>query len=727
MTTNTATHRVHILNAPAAGDVDKLKRWPIPLLIASCLVLNVCFDWLLTRASDVLGNAEWIVEATVEGMLWGELCFVLLISGFSGRKWLDGFLLAVLLSALGVAALFLGGWLNEALDEEVLVEIGCEGPVYLLAAALPAYFFRHFWGWGFVRGDGPADRLPLSMQDLLGGMAVAAAAISLLRAPMILSEWHGSWYWPYVAREFALVSVVGLLFIPTSAWVGLGDRSRARYALSTLVLVVVGYLTAVGAGQFNHASDAAWSERATEFARCLPLTLGAAAVFLASIKMLSLGGIRLRTRIPVAAKQQDPHQRRRTKLQIATVMSIAIGMSAYLNYLQQWRVQRDQENASLQELVEARGGDLWLDDRNVVELGLHEGTRDGDLSLFRSCSELRSLDLTNARISDAGLSDIVMFSNLTQLGLGFTEITDAGLVHLRPLTHLQSLDLAGTRATGSGLVHVSPTLIKLLASDSHIDDRGCSILPRFNNLEYLFLSNANITDAGTKYIAAMPALYSLDLAHTNVTGAGLSGVEAFHLALDNSKVNDAGIESLADSKSLHTLSLSGTLITSKSVDTIVRIQSIGSLYLSDTAITDDGVKQLARLENLGLLDLSGTQVTGAGFKEWPRGAAFGTLDLGRTKITDKETPHLLRFQVSHTLSFANTDISDESLAHFSKLRTYYLDLSNTRVTASGLLRHDLPGVNELLVATGQFTDDELSQLWSGLTCEVIVQDLTQVE
>ena len=73
-------------------------------------------------------------------------------------------------------------------------------------------------------------------------------------------------------------------------------------------------------------------------------------------------------------------------------------------------------------------------------------------------TELDDLDLTNNRITDAGLANLTGLIHLSSLRLGATKVTDAGLVHLKGLHALELLDLnaAVTDAGVRGLEEALP-------------------------------------------------------------------------------------------------------------------------------------------------------------------------------------------------------------------------------------------------------------------------------
>jgi Leucine-rich repeat (LRR) protein len=70
------------------------------------------------------------------------------------------------------------------------------------------------------------------------------------------------------------------------------------------------------------------------------------------------------------------------------------------------------------------------------------------------------LDLSDTRVSDAGLKELAPLKNLQILDLSGTRVTDAGLKELALLKNLQALDLAGTKVSDEGIKELKKSLPK---------------------------------------------------------------------------------------------------------------------------------------------------------------------------------------------------------------------------------------------------------------------------
>lgn len=122
--------------------------------------------------------------------------------------------------------------------------------------------------------------------------------------------------------------------------------------------------------------------------------------------------------------------------------------------------------------------------------------------------KMEKLELTFC--DDEKLKHMESLINLRDLDLSGTKVTDAGLPLLKGMTKLGKLDLWGTKITDAGLVH----------------------LEGFANLEELKLPSG-ITDAGLAHLHGLKMLEKLDLKGSEVTD---EGVTALQEALPNCKI-----------------------------------------------------------------------------------------------------------------------------------------------------------------------------------------------
>ena len=101
---------------------------------------------------------------------------------------------------------------------------------------------------------------------------------------------------------------------------------------------------------------------------------------------------------------------------------------------------------------------------------------DEELTTLGDLPSLRTLFLSNTRITDAGLAAVL--SGLKHLLLDNTQVSDEGLMHLKKLSKLKWLDLSNTTVT----------------------DGGLSQLKDLTGLRLLYLANTQVTDSGVEQL-----------------------------------------------------------------------------------------------------------------------------------------------------------------------------------------------------------------------------------
>ncbi len=115
----------------------------------------------------------------------------------------------------------------------------------------------------------------------------------------------------------------------------------------------------------------------------------------------------------------------------------------------------------------------------------------------------------NARITDAGLSQITKLINLEKLSLDSTQITDAGMAQLKRLKRLEQLSLEGTEITDAGLAHLKglTKLTYISLSRTGVTDEGLLQLSGLTNLKVGYVMKTGVTDAGLERLRrALPNL-----------------------------------------------------------------------------------------------------------------------------------------------------------------------------------------------------------------------------
>ncbi|GMH32349.1 hypothetical protein BSKO_00183 [Bryopsis sp. KO-2023] len=158
---------------------------------------------------------------------------------------------------------------------------------------------------------------------------------------------------------------------------------------------------------------------------------------------------------------------------------------------------------------------------------------DRSLPPLLALTNLQTLRLDDAKITDSGLQTVGKLSTLTTLSLNSCVLVgNGGLAALAALRNLKSLDVCWCyRITDEGLRSISqfPNLRVLDLTHLHnISDRGVADLGGLSMLERLSLSFCrNITDDGLVGLTPLTGLTALDLAYCyHITDEGLGSIRA---------------------------------------------------------------------------------------------------------------------------------------------------------------------------------------------------------
>jgi len=294
-------------------------------------------------------------------------------------------------------------------------------------------------------------------------------------------------------------------------------------------------------------------------------------------------------------------------------------------------------------------------------LNLAISATDKKMQLIGQLVNLRSLNMSEAKITDAGLHYLRNLIHLQTLDLGYTAVTDDGLHYLRNLIHLQTLDLGGTALTDDGLHHLEklPHLQYLNLWDTQVTDEGLHQLEKLIHLQTLNLSSTKVTDDGLHHLEKLPHLHTLSLCNTKVTDAGLrhlGKLTLLQILRVRGKVTGEGLHHLQKLTHLRALylgetSLSGTKVTDAGLHHLEKLTHLQTLDLSSSAVTDTGLLQLGKLTNLNTLNLVGTAVTDAGLHHLENLTNLKTLYLLRTAVTIDGLKHLKKLLPNLVIRF----------------------------------------------------------------------------
>ncbi len=179
---------------------------------------------------------------------------------------------------------------------------------------------------------------------------------------------------------------------------------------------------------------------------------------------------------------------------------------------------------------------------------------DAGMVYFKACKNLTYLDLTNTNVSEVGLAHFKDCKNLTYLQLIGTQLSEAGVVHFKDLKALKHLNLAGTKVSDAGLAHFEDckNLTHLHLDHLQVGDAGLAHFKDCKDLTSLDLSATRVSDAGLAYFKGMP-LIDLKIFDTGITDlTPLQGTLLEDIRLTPKNIT-RGLEILRDMKSLRTI------------------------------------------------------------------------------------------------------------------------------------------------------------------------------
>jgi hypothetical protein len=136
--------------------------------------------------------------------------------------------------------------------------------------------------------------------------------------------------------------------------------------------------------------------------------------------------------------------------------------------------------------------------KNLEILALPTWTNDEGLSNVAGLTKLQTLNLPNARITNAGMIYIKNLTQMRSLVLTAANIDDAGVSNLASMTNLYILNLSNTGITDAGMANVG----------------------KLTGLNKLFLNRTSITDASIPYIIKLKWLERLDITGAKISAAG---------------------------------------------------------------------------------------------------------------------------------------------------------------------------------------------------------------
>ena len=299
-------------------------------------------------------------------------------------------------------------------------------------------------------------------------------------------------------------------------------------------------------------------------------------------------------------------------------------------------------------------GDEFFHDVAAVWFISARGLGDKDLAILKQFDNLRTLEINNAHISNAGLATIGELPRLRRLVVRDADITDAGLVHINKLHDLRELQLSGVPITDIGLVHISGLrhLTHLALWQTDISEAAVSVIGKLEHLKSLELLSTKITGNGLSQLSGLRELEELKVIASEFDDDAVNHLNLF----PNLKVlHFAHGESYCDGKchlrfeawtDMRELSVTRLASTVRAFD-VASLANLEVLRLTDFVLGDDDLKSVPQLKKLKTLELYSDHITSAGMAELMKTMpslkvidAFGDPYQPRGKPHDDDIPEI---------------------------------------------------------------------------------------
>jgi internalin A len=326
-----------------------------------------------------------------------------------------------------------------------------------------------------------------------------------------------------------------------------------------------------------------------------------------------------------------------------------------------------------------------------------------------SMPETQFLDLTNTRVTDAGIASLADCVQLMGLHLSGTRITDAAAPHLASLPQLAALDVSQTQVTDAFLGECEIAKLRSLqVGNTKVTDAGVMAIQRRHPQLTVHVNSLRI--AALEEVAPVPVLQLNDPFFGNASLERLDFLRrATNVLLDNSRVSAAGLRRIAGNPNISNLFASNTNLDDESLATIATLSELDTLDLRGTKVTDRGLAHLAKLPRLRMLWLDGPQITDAGLKDLGRLAELRFLCLDASAIDGSGLAQLAGLVELERLMLDATPVTDDSLKNLPILpRLQILDLEKTAISDAGLIHlHQFPALESVLCRESKITPDGL--------------------
>lgn len=711
----------------------------------------------------------------VFGIVSGQACLVVLFAGLLSRNWLLGFSFATLVGMLCLACL-LGGqmfWLSAfigGIEPSSLWAVLCV-PLGLIASAVPCFVLRYFWGMHLTRCVRDSPRSARNVEDIFLTMVVVGAALFLARVPQVAWESRVGQYWLAVASVASFIVILSLCIVLPCALIAFSKRRlRVRLLLQAAFTVGAFYVASALAGGVFQPQVSEWWLVGLSFG-VVPC-----AIFFVGTAVLRQYGFRLARFAPAiepnsgakldldtgksrsqmaegpfgdsngeAVPSSTSANGKRWEMRFATacILLLAVGGSIATAFVESSRKAADKQLLTLGTQLSEGGTELAFRERKAWRLQLGPEASEEDLAKL-DLPYLQILDLSGSKVTDGIIELLPRYSKLRHLDLSDTAITARTLnAVLDELPNLQRLSLAGTNLKPAEVADAIQSMLGVLRADGYARVRSLDLsrmpgwgfedLKRLQlyKVQELGLGGYGLDDKQVQELLCDPdgelSVFAMDLSDNNLNGS-------FAECLGFPSLNEISIRLTLDGNPIDDVYFAKALFKARGNATPGGIQ-LNKLSLGDTELTDNIMVSLGgfsvaelvlgagkisekavNLKSIPKVRLNALQFTGVDLLRNLIGTNIQLLDLSYSGA-NKETAKQLASMFVTSLDLSHTQIGDESLPFLINAGVS-INLSHTKVTADGLISSPLSNWEQVIVAFGQFTDEEVSRISKVINLDV---------
>jgi Leucine-rich repeat (LRR) protein len=140
-----------------------------------------------------------------------------------------------------------------------------------------------------------------------------------------------------------------------------------------------------------------------------------------------------------------------------------------------------------------------------------------------SSVKIRSLDLSETFLNNAGLKIISSLDSLEILNISDNRFNDDGMLFIEKLNRLRKLNIVGNKVTNNGIKHLIPlsSLEDIDAGCTYLGNDGIKTLSLIKSLKYIDVRACGFDDEALDSLQSMPNLMRINISNNNISEHGL--------------------------------------------------------------------------------------------------------------------------------------------------------------------------------------------------------------